>query len=63
MARPRTIASTYVRFGPVKLPPELMAALRARAEASGAPINTEIILALRKGLKMPLKPALADAAS
>jgi len=47
----------------VKLPPELMAALRARAEASRAPINTEIILALRKGLKMPLKPALADAAS
>jgi len=61
MARPKTIASTYVQFT-MKLPPELAAVIRARSQASGTPMNTEIIHALCKGLGLSPKPFLVAVA-
>lgn len=60
MARPKTIASTYVRCE-ARLPKGLLRLLRMRARASGAPLNTEIIHALRRGLcDKPERPTLPE---
>jgi predicted HicB family RNase H-like nuclease len=52
MGRPATKAADYVHF-PLRLPKELMDVLRAKAAESGAPINTEVVRALRRDLQVP----------
>ncbi len=58
MPRPTTEAADYERF-PLRLPRDVMEALRAKSAKSGAPINTELIQAIRRGLRLPAcaKPA------
>ena len=54
MPRPKTEASEFVKF-PLRIPKDLMDALRSKAAKSGAPVNTEIVRALRRDLRLPAK--------
>jgi predicted HicB family RNase H-like nuclease len=54
MARPKTAAAEFVKF-PLRIPKELMDALRLKAARSGAPVNTEIVRAIRRDLRLPAK--------
>lgn len=56
MPRPKTSAADYERF-PARLPSDVMQALRQNAAKSGAPINTELVKALRRALHLPVKEA------
>jgi hypothetical protein len=49
--RPKTIASTYERF-PARLPRDVMDVLWERSLETGAPINTLLIKAVRRGLRL-----------
>lgn len=52
MPRPFTEAKDYERVT-ARLPSGIMQALRAAAAKSGAALNTEMIKALRRGLRLP----------
>lgn len=54
MPRPKTDAADYERF-PARLPKDVMHALRKSADKSGAPVNTELVRALRRALRLPAK--------
>jgi hypothetical protein len=51
---PKTEAATYVNFA-LRLPPDVMSVIRARAEESGAAINVELVRAVQRGLGLPTK--------
>lgn len=59
MPRPKTAASDYERF-PARLPKDVMQVLRKNAAKSGAPVNTELVRALRRGLHLPDKKDIAS---
>jgi plasmid stability protein len=54
MPRPTTEAADYERF-PARLPKDVMQALRGKAAKSGAPINAELVKALRQALRLTQK--------
>ena len=54
MARPKTAAAEFVKF-PLRIPKDLMDAIRSKAAKSGAPVNTEIVRAIRRDLRLPAK--------
>jgi len=61
MGRPLTASATYVQIT-VKLPPDLLGVLRARATESGAPLQTEVIRALKRGLETTQKRSVKHGA-
>ena len=58
MPRPKTAAATYERFA-ARLPQDVLQALRARAAKSGAPVNVELVQAVRRGLRLPAKDTVS----
>ena len=52
MARPKTEAAEFVKF-PLRIPKDLMDVLRSKAAKSGAPVNTEMVRAIRRDLRVP----------
>jgi predicted HicB family RNase H-like nuclease len=52
MARPKTAAAEFVKFA-LRIPKDLMDAIRSKAAKSGAPVNTEIVRAIRRDLRLP----------
>lgn len=52
MSRPFTEASEYEPFL-ARLPKDVITVLRQKSRKTGAPINTELIAALRRGLRLP----------
>lgn len=50
--RPKTVAATYERFQ-ARLPQDVMNALYERSDETGTPINTLLIKAVRRGLRLP----------
>jgi predicted HicB family RNase H-like nuclease len=50
--RPVSAAAEFVKF-PLRIPKDLMDAIRSKAARSGAPLNTEIVRAIRRDLRLP----------
>jgi hypothetical protein len=59
MARPKTQAATYERFS-LRLPPELLARVRALTSMSGAPVNTALVRLLELGVEAQERESTYD---
>lgn len=50
--RPKTEAATYRKFA-ARLPEDVLELLQERSEETGTPVNTLLIKAARRGLRLP----------
>lgn len=58
--RPKTAAATYEKFS-ARLPQDLLDLLWQRSEETGAPMNTLLVKAARRGLRLPVHGYTDDA--
>ena len=60
--RPKTEAATYRKFT-ARLPEDVLDILSDRSEDTGTPINTLLIKAVRRGLRLPVDGVREDTAA
>jgi hypothetical protein len=58
--RQKTVAATYERFQ-ARVPRDVMDVLWERSVETGAPVNTLLVRALRRGLRLPAPESRTEA--